>query len=115
MLGNNTSKRRILNIGRNSRGARSFPLAPCSRPIRRPASINLQCDVEIPGSENIPNVSIGEFLGNTVENTGVNAIVNGSEEVPTYRSASRNGSRLAATGHDGNRIPDHLSGCREGL
>ncbi len=47
---------------------------------RRPSLTNL--DVEIPGSENIPRISIGEFISNTLENTGINSIVNGSEEVP---------------------------------
>ena len=46
----------------------------------RPSLSNL--DVPIAGSENVPNVSISEFLQNTVENTGINAVINKSEEVP---------------------------------
>ncbi len=85
MLGNNTSKRRILNITVAILAiALVYSLAgtvfASDSDVPHPSIFNL--DVEIPGSENIPNVSIGEFLGNTVENTGVNAIVNGSEEVP---------------------------------
>jgi len=85
MLGNNTSKRRILNITVAILAiALVYSLAgtvfASDSDAPHPSIFNL--DVEIPGSENIPNVSIGEFLGNTVENTGVNAIVNGSEEVP---------------------------------
>lgn len=38
-------------------------------------------DVPIPGSENVPNISIKEFLSNTVENTGINAILNGKEQI----------------------------------
>lgn len=52
-----------------------------------PSIFNL--DVEIPGSENVPNVSIGEFLVNTVENTGINSIINGSEEVPDLIDPSK--------------------------
>jgi len=85
MLGKNTSKKRILNITVAILAiALVYSLAgtvfASDSDVPHPSIFNL--DVEIPGSENIPNVSIGEFLGNTVENTGVNAIVNGSEEVP---------------------------------
>ena len=38
-------------------------------------------DVEIEGSQGVPSISITEFLTNTVENTGINAVINGSEEV----------------------------------
>ncbi len=47
--------------------------------IPHPSIFNL--DVPIPGSEAVPNISIGDFLANTVENTGINAIVNQSETV----------------------------------
>ena len=36
----------------------------------------------IKGSENVPSISVSEFLQNTVDNTGLNAIINGAEEVP---------------------------------
>lgn len=36
----------------------------------------------IKGSENVPSISVSEFLQNTVDNTGLNAIINGTEEVP---------------------------------
>jgi oxaloacetate decarboxylase beta subunit len=36
----------------------------------------------IEGSENVPRVSVLKFLQNTVENTGINAIINGVEETP---------------------------------
>lgn len=38
-------------------------------------------DVPIRGSENVPTISVGEFLVNTAETTGLNAIINGEEEV----------------------------------
>ncbi len=46
----------------------------------RPSIFNL--DVPIAGSEGVPLVSVGDFLQNTVENTGINTIINGSEQVP---------------------------------
>ncbi|AEE17108.1 sodium ion-translocating decarboxylase subunit beta [Treponema brennaborense] len=36
----------------------------------------------IKGSENVPSISVSEFLSNTVENTGLNAIATGVEQVP---------------------------------
>jgi oxaloacetate decarboxylase beta subunit len=39
-------------------------------------------DVPIKGSENVPNISVAQFLENTVRNTGINAIATGVEEVP---------------------------------
>ncbi|MBE6349780.1 MAG: sodium ion-translocating decarboxylase subunit beta [Spirochaetaceae bacterium] len=36
----------------------------------------------IKGSENVPDISVSQFLKNTVENTGINSIINGVEEVP---------------------------------
>ena len=38
-------------------------------------------DVPIRGSEDVPTISVGEFLVNTAETTGLNAIINGEEEV----------------------------------
>ena len=38
-------------------------------------------DVPIRGSEAVPTISVGEFLVNTAETTGLNAIINGEEEV----------------------------------
>lgn len=39
-------------------------------------------DVPIAGSEGVPNISVTQFLENTVTNTGINAIATGVEEVP---------------------------------
>lgn len=47
-------------------------------------------DVPIPGSENVPNISISKFLSNTAENTGINAIANGSEEVQNLVDPTKN-------------------------
>ena len=85
MLGNNTSKRRILNITVAILAiALVYSLAgtvfASDSDAPHPSIFNL--DVEIPGSENIPNVSIGEFRETRLKIPGVNAIVNGSEEVP---------------------------------
>lgn len=48
--------------------------------VPHPSIFNL--DVDIPGSENIPDVSVSQFLGNTAENTGINAFINKFDEVP---------------------------------
>lgn len=39
-------------------------------------------DVPIKGSENVPTISVSKFFKNTVENTGINSILNGVEEIP---------------------------------
>lgn len=36
---------------------------------------------KIAGSENVPNISVPQFLKNIVNNTGINSIINGTEEV----------------------------------
>lgn len=38
-------------------------------------------NVPIEGSENVPDVSVSQFLDNTLKNTGINALINGKEEV----------------------------------
>jgi len=43
------------------------------------ASLKTMSTAIISGSENVPLISIKDFLQNTVENTGINAIVNGKE------------------------------------
>ena len=43
----------------------------------------------IKGSENVPEISLSKFLTNTVENTGIAAIVSGSEEVEDLVDASQ--------------------------
>ena len=46
------------------------------------ASFRTMSTAVIKGSENVPDISVSQFLKNTVENTGINSIVNGVEEVP---------------------------------
>ena len=43
----------------------------------------------IKGSENVPEISISKFLENTIENTGIAAIVSGSEEVEDLVDATK--------------------------
>ncbi len=45
------------------------------------ASFRTMNTAKIKGSENVPSISVSEFLSNTVKNTGINSIVNGSEEI----------------------------------
>lgn len=84
MLGKSKSKRHITNV---TLALMAIALVysvmstafASSENKPRPSIMNL--DVEIPGSENVPEISILKFLKNTVDNTGINAIINGSEEV----------------------------------
>lgn len=39
---------------------------------------------EITGSEHVPSISISEFLVHTLENTGINSLINGTEQVPDF-------------------------------
>ncbi len=85
MLGNNTSKRRVLNITVAILAvALVYSLATTvfASDSDAPRASIFNMDVPIQGSEGVPNISISDFLSNTVENTGVNAIATGSEEVP---------------------------------
>nr|HPO02638.1 sodium ion-translocating decarboxylase subunit beta [Treponemataceae bacterium] len=85
MLENKKSKRHVINV---TMAVMAVALVysvmstafASTDDTRRPSLANL--DVDIAGSENVPLVSLDEFLSNTVENTGINAIVNGYEEVP---------------------------------
>jgi sodium ion-translocating decarboxylase beta subunit len=43
----------------------------------------------IAGSENVPTISIKEFLQNTVDNTGISAVISGEEQVPDLIDASK--------------------------
>lgn len=84
MIGNKKNKRHIINLTVAMMAiALVYSVASTafasSDGAPTPSIFNL--DVDIPGSENVPNVSVGEFLLNTVENTGINSIINGSEEV----------------------------------
>ena len=45
------------------------------------ASFRTMNTAKIKGSENVPNISVSKFLHNTLENTGINSIVNGEEGV----------------------------------
>ncbi len=47
-------------------------------------------DVPIKGSENVPRISVLEFLRNIGETTGLNSIINGSEEVPDLVDPTKN-------------------------
>lgn len=85
MLGNKTSKRRVLNITVAILAvALVYSLAGTvfASDSNTPRASIFNMDVPIKGSEGVPNISISDFLSNTVENTGINAIANGSEEVP---------------------------------
>lgn len=92
MLGTSKNKRHIVNITLAILAiALVYSLAgtvfASDSSVPRPSIFNL--DVEIPGSEHVPTISVTDFLGNTVENTGINAIVNGSEEVPNLVDPSK--------------------------
>lgn len=103
MLGKTKSKRHITNV---TLAIMAIALVysvmstafASSENKARPSIMNL--DVEIPGSEDVPEISIVDFLKNTVENTGINAIINGSEEVedlidPTKTDTVSGWQRLA--------------------
>jgi oxaloacetate decarboxylase beta subunit len=49
------------------------------------ASIHTMDTAIIRGSENIKNISVTEFLGNIAETTGINSILNKTEEVEDFR------------------------------
>ena len=53
------------------------------------ASFRTMSTAIIKGSENVPEISLSKFLTNTVENTGIAAIVSGSEEVEDLVDASQ--------------------------
>ena len=53
------------------------------------ASFRTMSTAIIKGSENVPEISLSKFLTNTVENTGIAAIVSGSEEVEDLFDASQ--------------------------
>jgi len=53
------------------------------------ASFKTMSTAIIAGSEDVPNISITEFLQNTVENTGISAVINGQEEVADLVDASK--------------------------
>ncbi|ULQ60191.1 sodium ion-translocating decarboxylase subunit beta [Brucepastera parasyntrophica] len=84
MLGKEKSKRRIINITVAMLCiALVYSLVGtvfAAGDSNEVASI-FNMNVPIKGSENVPRISIGEFLKNTVKNTGINSIINGSEEV----------------------------------
>ncbi len=78
MLGKTTTRKHIFNV----------TLAICAIALVYSmvgtvfASGGLADELLIKGSEGVPLISLQEFLSNTVENTGINAIVNGQESVP---------------------------------
>lgn len=78
MLGKTTTRKHIFNV----------TLAICAIALVYSmvgtvfASGGLAEELFIKGSEGVPLISLQEFLSNTVENTGINAIVNGQESVP---------------------------------
>ena len=53
------------------------------------ASFRTMSTAKIKGSENVPDISVSKFLHNTLENTGINSIVNGSEEMTDLSDASK--------------------------
>lgn len=53
------------------------------------ASFRTMSTAIIKGSEDVPEISISKFLSNTVENTGIAAIVSGSEEVEDLVDATK--------------------------
>ena len=46
-------------------------------------------NVPIHGSEDVPNISVSQFLKNTVTNTGINAFINGKEEITDLVDATK--------------------------
>lgn len=53
------------------------------------ASFRTMSTAKIKDSENVPDISVSKFLHNTLENTGINSIVNGSEEMTDLSDASK--------------------------
>lgn len=53
------------------------------------ASFRTMSTAKIKGSENVPDISVSKFLHNTLENTGINSIVNGSEEMTDLSDVSK--------------------------
>jgi len=53
------------------------------------ASFRTMSTAIIAGSENVPDISIKQFLQNTVENTGISAVINGQEEVADLVDAAK--------------------------
>jgi oxaloacetate decarboxylase beta subunit len=53
------------------------------------ASFKTMSTAIIAGSEDVPEISITQFLQNTVDNTGISAIVSGSEEVADLVDATK--------------------------
>jgi carboxybiotin decarboxylase len=53
------------------------------------ASFRTMNTAVIAGSENVPEISIKQFLQNTVENTGISAVISGQEEVPDLIDATK--------------------------
>ncbi|MFI3257514.1 MAG: sodium ion-translocating decarboxylase subunit beta [Spirochaetales bacterium] len=53
------------------------------------ASFRTMSTAIIKGSENVPDISVSQFLSNTVENTGINAIATGVEEVESLTDTTQ--------------------------
>ncbi len=53
------------------------------------ASFRTMSTAIIAGSENVPDISIKQFLQNTVENTGISAVITGQEEVADLVDAAK--------------------------
>ena len=87
MLGKkNECKRQILNATLVIMGI-AMVLSICSTVFasnnnNEVASFRTMGTAIIKGSEDVPEISVSEFLSNTVTNTGLNAIITGAENVP---------------------------------
>lgn len=92
MLGTNKNKRHVVNLTVAilaialvySLGSTVF----ASKESTPRASLT-NLDVPIAGSENVPNISLTDFMSNTVTNTGINSIINGVEEIPNLIDPSK--------------------------
>lgn len=92
MLGNSKSKRHIIHLTFAILAiglVYSVATTVFASGDDAPTASLMNLDAAIKGSENVPNISIGQFLENTVKNTGINAMINGQEEVPDLIDPSK--------------------------
>jgi oxaloacetate decarboxylase beta subunit len=89
MLGKDTKKRYVVNVTLAILGIALVvslvrPAVFAQSSGNEVASLRTMNTAIIRGSENVPNISVSKFLGRIGGNTGVNAIVKGSEEVENF-------------------------------
>lgn len=93
MLGTNKNKRHVVNLTLAILAIAlvySFASTVFASKESTPHASIYNLDVPIPGSESVPNISLTEFMSNTVTNTGLNSIINGVEEIPNLIDPSKN-------------------------